>query len=97
VFTNVGGDILYIGQAIRISTRLLQHLDAGRHREMTPLGVASLVSILILESAIHLNAYEKGWLDQCKLADGLLPPLTRCQGIWNCREPRGDVSQLLVQ
>ncbi|WP_158750956.1 GIY-YIG nuclease family protein [Acidobacterium sp. S8] len=77
VLTNAGGDILYIGQATCISSRLLQHLDAGRNREMTSLGKASLVSILTLKEVIQLNAYERGWINQYELTDGCLPPLNK--------------------
>lgn len=80
VLTNASGEILYIGQAVRIRSRLLQHLDAGRHREMTARGKASFVSILTLDDSIRLNAYERGWIDQCELADGCLPPLNKVHG-----------------
>jgi excinuclease UvrABC nuclease subunit len=80
VLTNASGDILYIGQAVCIRSRLLQHLDSGRHRDMTPLGVASFVSILTLDDPIKLDAYERGWINQCDLADGSLPPLNKIPG-----------------
>jgi excinuclease UvrABC nuclease subunit len=80
VLTNASGDILYIGQAVSIRSRLLQHLDAGRHREMTTSGRLSFVSILKLENPIQLNAYERGWINQCELADGCLPPLNKIPG-----------------
>ena len=80
VLTNASGVILYIGQAACIRSRLVQHLDAGRHREMTARGTASFVSILTLEDPIQLNAYERGWINQCELADGFLPPLNKVRG-----------------
>jgi len=80
VLANASGDILYIGQAVCLRNRLLQHLDAGRHREMTPRGRASLVSILTLDDSIRLNAFERGWINQCELADGCLPPLNKVRG-----------------
>jgi excinuclease UvrABC nuclease subunit len=80
VLANASRDILYIGQAVCISSRLLQHLDAGRQREMTTLGTASLVAVLILEDAARLNAYERGWISQCELADGRIPLLNKMHG-----------------
>ena len=80
VLSNAGGDILYIGQALCIRSRLLQHLDSGRQREMTDFGTASFVSVLTLENSFQLNAYERGWINQCELADGRLPPLNRVHG-----------------
>jgi hypothetical protein len=47
---------------------------------MTPLGVASFVSILTLDDPIKLDAYERGWINQCDLADGSLPPLNKIPG-----------------
>jgi hypothetical protein len=78
--TNAGGDILYIGQALHLSTRLVQHLDAGRQREITIWGTASLVSVLALDDAAQLNAHERGWINQCELTDGHLPPLNKVSG-----------------
>lgn len=80
MLTNAGGDILYIGQAVSLKSRLLQHLDGGRHREITALGTASFVSILVLEDSNRLNAYERGWINQCELVDGSLPPLNKVHG-----------------
>lgn len=79
VLTNAGGDILYIGQAVSLRDRLRQHLDSGRHRESTPIGKASVVRVLSLP-AVQLNAYERGWISQCELSDGYLPPLNKVAG-----------------
>lgn len=80
VLTNASSDIIYIGQAVNLRSRVLQHLDAARHRELTPLGRASLLSALCLEVPLRLNAHERGWLNQCELADGNLPPLNKKHG-----------------
>jgi hypothetical protein len=80
VLTNAGGDIVYIGQALSLKSRLLQHLDAGRQRELTPYGRASLVAVVTIPSPPHLSAHERGWIDQCELADGCLPPLNKVHG-----------------
>ena len=47
---------------------------------MTTLGTASLVAVLILEDAARLNAYERGWISQCELADGRIPLLNKMHG-----------------
>lgn len=73
--TNFSGDVLYIGQAHSLRSRLLQHFGLGKHNESTRHGRISLVRVLVLEGKGQLNAYERGWLNQCLLADGELPPL----------------------
>lgn len=75
--TNASLDIIYLGQALSLRSRIMQHLDAGRHRELTPLGRPSLISVLQLDSAVALSAHERGWLNQCELCDGALPPLNK--------------------
>lgn len=77
VLTNFTGDVIYIGQAVSLRARLEQHLDAGRHRELTIYGRASLVRVLVLESPLMISTHERGWLNQCELADGMLPPLNK--------------------
>ena len=78
VLTNASSDIIYLGQAVNLRSRVAQHLDTARHREMTPLGRASLLSVLCLVDApLSLNAHERGWLNQCELCDGILPPLNK--------------------
>lgn len=79
VLANAGFDIIYLGQAGSLKNRVLQHLDAGRHRELTPYGRASLLSVLEIGDPIKLSAYERGWLNQCELCDGVLPPLNKIQ------------------
>ena len=77
VFTNANSDIIYLGQAVNLRNRVTRHLDAARHREMTPLGRASLLSVFCIEAPLSLNAHERGWLNQCELCDGTLPPLNK--------------------
>jgi hypothetical protein len=79
VLTNAGSDIIYLGQAVSLRSRLLQHVDTGRHRELTSYGRASLLSILQIEDPLRLNAHERGWLNQCLLCDGTLPPLNKVE------------------
>lgn len=80
VLTNAGGDILYIGQAINVGARLAQHLDSGRHREVTHWGTASLVAVLAVDGFAKLDALERGWINQCELSDGFIPPLNKVHG-----------------
>ncbi|MFL5561266.1 MAG: GIY-YIG nuclease family protein [Gemmatimonadaceae bacterium] len=75
--TTASGDILYIGQAASLRQRLMQHWDSGRHKLTTVLGRISRVSVLHVSETPRLNAYERGWLNQCVLSDGRLPPLNR--------------------
>ena len=79
LLTNAGGDILYIGQALSLGTRLRQHLDNGKHRQPTMWGLASLASFSSVEPK-HLSRLERGWIGQCELIDGALPPLNRVRG-----------------
>ena len=80
VLANAAGDVIYIGQAVSLPNRLLQHLDSGRHRELTKYGRASFVCVLTIERVVTLSAHERGWLNQCELADGELPPLNKVHG-----------------
>ena len=77
VLANASSDIIYLGQAVNLRSRVMKHLDARRHREMTPLGRASLLSVLCIEAPHSLSAHERGWLNQCELCDGALPPLNK--------------------
>lgn len=77
VLTNAGSDIIYLGQAVSLKARVIQHLEAGRHRELTAFGRASLLSILQIDDPMRLSAHERGWLNQCELCDGALPPLNK--------------------
>ena len=79
VLTNASSDIVYLGQAVALRKRILQHLEAGRHRDLTPYGRASLLCILGIEDPVSLSAHERGWLNQCLLADGVLPPLNKVE------------------
>jgi hypothetical protein len=75
--TNAATDILYIGQASFLRRRLLQHFDAGRHRALTSGGRVSLMWTVAVDRLGTLSAHERGWLNQCELADGVLPCLNK--------------------
>lgn len=80
VLTNAADEVIYIGQAVSLRSRVLQHLTNGRQRELTVLGRASLLSVLYIKKPMTLNAHERGWLNQVALADGVFPPLNRAPG-----------------
>lgn len=75
--TNASGDIIYVGQAKSLRSRLRQHLENGRHNALTVFGRVSLAHTLYLDQPSQLNSHERGWLNLCELADGALPPLNR--------------------
>src|SRR5579862_3449642 len=70
-------EILYIGQARSLQSRLLQHWENGRHKESTIHGRISRVSVIEVADPAALNAYERGWINQCELEDGALPALNK--------------------
>jgi predicted GIY-YIG superfamily endonuclease len=74
--TNAGGDILYVGQAISIRQRLIQHFDSEKRTALTIHGRISRVWWRA-ELPFKLNALERGWLETVRLRDGQLPPLNR--------------------
>ncbi len=77
VLSTASGEILYIGQARSLKSRLLQHWEAGRHNLQTIYGRISRVSIIVVPEPATLNSYERGWINQCRLADGTLPALNK--------------------
>ncbi|NOK11888.1 GIY-YIG nuclease family protein [Corallococcus exercitus] len=74
--TNANGDILYVGQAVSVQRRLIQHFGSPKRNELTPHGRVSRVSWRE-EGALRLSALERGWLETIRLKDGALPPLNR--------------------
>jgi predicted GIY-YIG superfamily endonuclease len=77
--TNASGDILYIGQAVSVRRRLIQHFDGDKRAASTRYGRVSLAYWIDVE-AIALSAVERGWIDSVRLFDGELPPLNRIGG-----------------
>lgn len=74
--TNATGDILYAGQAVSISQRLIQHFDSVKRGMLTNYGRISRVWWRTAP-ANSLSALERGWLESIRLRDGQLPPLNR--------------------
>lgn len=74
--TNAAGDILYIGQAVSLRDRLIQHFDSSKRSALTPYGRISK-AWWRAEDSIRLSALERGWLEAATLRDGQFPPLNR--------------------
>ena len=74
--TNAGGDILYVGQAVSVRQRLVQHFDSEKRTASTALGLVSR-AWWRSESQHKLSALERGWLEAIRLRDGQLPALNR--------------------
>lgn len=74
--TNAVGEILYIGQARSIASRLLQHFDSSKRTVATPQGRVS-IAWWREEQLEKLNALERGWIESVRLRDGVMPPLNR--------------------
>lgn len=72
--TNAGGDIFYVGQALSVRQRLVQHFDGEKRVAFTIYGRISQVWWRA-ESPEKLDALERGWLETIRLRDGQLPPL----------------------
>ena len=77
--TNASGDILYVGQAVSVQQRIIQHFNSTKKDTMTIYGRISKASWRA-EPNISLNALERGWLESIRLRDGELPPLNRASG-----------------
>jgi excinuclease UvrABC nuclease subunit len=74
--TNAGGDILYVGQAVSVQQRAIQHFISPKKEALTIYGRISRVWWRAAP-AFSLNALERGWLEAIQLRDGVLPPLNR--------------------
>jgi excinuclease UvrABC nuclease subunit len=77
--TNAGGDILYVGQAISIRQRLIQHFESEKRDAHTQYGRISVAWWMQMNTA-KLNALERGLIEAVCLSDGQLPPLNRKSG-----------------
>lgn len=73
---NAAGDILYVGQAVSVRRRLIEHFEGEKRYAMTVLGRVSQV-VWREERPTRLNALERGWIESVRLRDGELPPLNR--------------------
>jgi GIY-YIG catalytic domain len=76
---NAGGDVLYVGQALSVRQRLIQHFDSDKRTALTAHGRVSR-ACWRAEEPIKLDALERGWIEAIRLRDGQLPPLNRIGG-----------------
>jgi predicted GIY-YIG superfamily endonuclease len=74
--TNASGDILYVGQALSVRQRLIQHFDSEKRSVLTAYGRVS-AAWWRSEVPIKLSALERGWTEAVRLRDGALPPLNK--------------------
>ena len=74
--TNATSDILYIGQALSVPTRLRQHFDSDKRAALTNYGRVSMVWWR-LEERHRISALERGWIELYRLREGVLPLLNR--------------------
>jgi predicted GIY-YIG superfamily endonuclease len=74
--TNASGDIIYVGQALSVQQRIIQHFDSDKKGALTVYGRISHVWWREHPSA-SLSALERGWLESIGLRDGKPPPLNR--------------------
>jgi len=74
--TNAGCDILYVGQAVSVRQRLIQHFNSVKRETLTVCGRVSVVWWRA-EPSVSLSALERGWLESIRLREGDLPPLNR--------------------
>lgn len=74
--TNASSDIIYVGQAVSVRRRLIQHFDSPKRDALTAFGRISRAWWRI-EQLERLSALERGWLEAIRLRDGSLPPLNR--------------------
>lgn len=77
--TNAGGDILYVGQALSVRQRLIQHFDSEKRAVLTSHGRVSRAHWRA-EMPVKLDALERGWIEAIRLRDGQIPLLNRISG-----------------
>lgn len=74
--TNASGEVLYVGQAVSLRQRLVQHFDSEKRHAVTPNGRVSLAWWHEADEIV-LSRLERGWIESARLADGHLPPLNK--------------------
>jgi excinuclease UvrABC nuclease subunit len=77
VLSNFHGEIIYIGLAINLKQRALQHFDNPDKHGVTQEGKAYWFNYVMLKSEKLIYRTERGWLNQYELAHGCLPPLNK--------------------
>ena len=74
VLTSSEGHILYIGKSKNLQRRFEEHLDDPVKTQPTPQGRAVWFHWFLYD-ALHLNALERGWLNEHAAVEGNLPIL----------------------
>jgi hypothetical protein len=69
-------DILYIGLAVDLGRRIVEHLNSRDKPDLTPLGRAYWFYFCPVEQ-LRLPGVERGWLNQYELQHGTLPVLNK--------------------
>ncbi len=59
--TNASGTVLYVGQAVSVRRRLVQHFARPKRRQLTSQGRISQVAWRPAEP-LHLDRLERGWI-----------------------------------
>lgn len=77
VLTNFFNDVLYVGLATNLNSRMQDHLDSKEKTQKTAKGVAYWFHYRIVENPNNLNSIERGWLNQYELQYGELPILNK--------------------
>lgn len=76
---NAAGDVLYMGRAVSLRRRLVQHFDGEKRHAHTEYGRVSMVFWRAC-TRDKLSALERGWIEHYSLAEGALPPLNAVYG-----------------
>ena len=77
--TNFAGEIIYIGQAANLRSRLLNHFDGPKRDALTSKGRISTVEWRGVDTR-GLDSTERGWIGLYALREGELPPLNKQDG-----------------
>jgi excinuclease UvrABC nuclease subunit len=77
IISNFEQEILYIGKAINLRSRFLQHLDSPEKTNQTPLGKPYWFSYALRNDEFEISKLERGWLNHFELQLGGLPILNK--------------------
>ena len=77
VISNFEFIILYIGKAVNLQNRYLQHLDTPEKTSLTRFGKAFWFSYTLKKDEFEISKLERGWLNHFELEHGELPLLNK--------------------
>lgn len=75
--SNFENEILYIGKAINLRNRFVQHLESTEKTKMTVFGKPYWFSFALRKDEFEISKLEKGWLNHYELQHGGLPVLNK--------------------